>query len=78
MLFQISSIIGLSPIKMQLELFGDALKFMPEFFGQNTGMPSGLGNVCPKRFGSRTDDLLNLHQRFLVHDSTPTKELLQD
>jgi hypothetical protein len=36
-------------------------------FGQNTGVPFGVGNVCPKYFVGRADDQLNLRERFLIH-----------
>jgi hypothetical protein len=56
------SIVGMASVKMYLEPFGNEPKFMPESFGQNVGMPPGLGNVHPKRFDSPTDDLPNLLQ----------------
>ena len=52
----------MASVEMYLEPFGNEPKFMPESFCQNTGMPSGLDNVRPKRFGSRIDDLPNLLQ----------------
>ena len=78
LLVQIRSIIGMAQVEMHLEPFGDELELMPESFGQNTGMTLGVDYFDPKSFGSNVDDLLNLPQRFLIHESTPTKKLLQD
>lgn len=47
---QIGSIISMTPVEMQLESFGHELEFMPESFGQDTGMPLGIGNFDPKGF----------------------------
>ena len=63
---------------MHLEPFGDELEVMPESLGQNASMTLGVDYFDPKSFGSNVDDLLNLPQRFLIHESTPTKKLLQD
>jgi hypothetical protein len=52
----------MASVEMHLEPFGSELKFMPESFCQNTGMPPSFGNVRPKQFGSRTNDLPNLLQ----------------
>lgn len=71
LLVQIRSIVGMTPIEMHLESSGDELELMPESFGQNTGVTLGVDYFAPKGFGSSVDDLLNLRQRFLVHDSTP-------
>jgi hypothetical protein len=72
---QIRSIIGMTPVEMHLEPFGHELEFMPEPFGQHTGMSLGIGNfsakgpgkICPKGFSSDADYLLNLRKRFLIH-----------
>ncbi len=72
---QIRSIIGMTPVEMHLEPFGDQLHFMPQPFGQHTGVSLGIGNfsakgtgkICPKSFSSGTDNLLNLRKRFLIH-----------
>lgn len=61
LLVQIRSIIGMAPVEMYLESFGDELELMPESFGQNTSVSLRIGNVGPKCFGSRTDDLLDLN-----------------
>ncbi len=58
---QIGSIVGVPPVEMHLEAFGNKLEFMPKPFGQNTGMSLRIGNVCPKCFGRRADDLLELN-----------------
>jgi len=62
LLVQIRSIIGMAPVEMHLEPFGDELELMPESFGQNTGVPFGIDDFSPKSLGNRTDDLLNLLQ----------------
>ena len=72
---QIRSIIGMTPVEMHLEPFGHELEFMPEPFGQHTGVSLGIGNfsakgpgqICPKGFSSGADNLLNLCKRFLIH-----------
>lgn len=61
LLIQIGPIIGMTPVEMHLEPFGNELELMPESFGQNTGVTLGIGNVGPKCFGSRADDLLDLN-----------------
>jgi hypothetical protein len=72
------SIVGMAPVEMHLEPFGDELEVMPESLGQNPSMTLGVDYFDPKSFGSNVDDLSNLPQRFLIHESTPTKKLLQD
>ena len=62
MLIQIGSIIGMAPVVMHLEPFSNELKFMPESFYQNTGMPLGVSNFNSKCFSGSVDDLLNLRQ----------------
>ncbi len=65
----------MTPFEMHLEPFGHELKFMPEPFGQHTGVALGIGNfsakgtgkICPKGFSSGADNLLNLCKRFLIH-----------
>ena len=55
-------------VEMHLEPFGNKLKFVPESFSQNTGVPFRIGNIRSKRFKGRTDNLLNVCQRFFVHN----------
>ena len=63
---------------MHLEPFGDELEVMTESLGQNASVTLSADYFDPKSFGSNVNDLLNLPQRFLIHESTPTKKLLQD
>lgn len=69
---QIGSIVGMTPVEMQLKSFGHELELMPESFGQNTGVPLRVGNIGPKCLGSSADYLLNLRERFLIH--TPSSQ----
>jgi hypothetical protein len=62
LLVQIRSIIGMTPVEMHLEPFGDELELMPESLGQNTGVSLGIDNFSPKSFSSGADNLLNLRQ----------------
>jgi hypothetical protein len=59
---KIGSIIGMAPVKMHLEPFGNQLKFVPKPFSQDTGVPFGIDDFSPKGFSSGGDDLLNLRQ----------------
>lgn len=60
---QIRSIIGMTPVEIHLEPSGHELKFIPEPFGQHTGVSLGIGNfsakgpgqICPKGFSSGAD-----------------------
>jgi hypothetical protein len=71
LLVQIRSIIGMTPVEMHLEPFGNQLEFVSKSFGQNTGVTFGIGNFNSKGFSCSTDDLLNLRERFLVHAVSP-------
>jgi len=62
LLVQIGSIIGMTPVEMHLKPLSDELEFMPESFGQNTGVPFGIGNFNSKGFSCSADDLLNLRE----------------
>jgi hypothetical protein len=71
LLVQIRSIIGMTPVEMQLEPFGNQLEFVSKSFGQNTGVMFGIGNFNSKGFSCSADDLLNLRERFLIHAVSP-------
>ena len=71
LLIQIGSIVGMTPVKMHLEPFGNQLEFVSKSFGQNTGMSLGIGNFNSKGFSCSADDLLNLCERFLIHAVSP-------
>ena len=58
----------MTPIEMYLKSFGNHLEFIPKSFGEDSIVALGIGNVWPKGFSSSTDDLLNVSQRFLVHN----------
>ena len=68
----------MTPVEMHLEPFDNQREFVSESFGQNASMPLRVDYFDPKGLDSSIDDLLSLRQRILVHDSTPTKKLLQD
>jgi hypothetical protein len=44
------------------------LKFVTEPLRQNTSMPFGVREISSKRFGRCSDELLDLRERFLIHD----------
>ena len=71
LLVQIDSIIGMSPVKMHLEPFGNQLEFVSKSFGENTGVTFGIGNFNSKGFSCSANDLLNLRERFLIHTVSP-------
>jgi hypothetical protein len=71
LLVQIASIIGMTPVEMHLEPFGNQLEFVSKSFGQNTGVTFGIGNFNSKGFSCSADDLLNLRERFLIHTVSP-------
>ena len=71
MLVQIRSIIGMTPVEMHLEPFGNQLEFVSKSFGQNTGVTFGIGNFNSKGFSGSADDLLSLRERFLIHTVSP-------
>ncbi|HJT20035.1 MAG TPA: hypothetical protein VJ746_06170 [Nitrospira sp.] len=48
---------------------GNQLQFLPE----DASVASGFGNVSSKRVSSRTDNFLNLRQRFLIHIDSVSK-----
>lgn len=73
LLVQMCSIIGMAPVEMHLESFGNQLEFVSKSFGQNTGVTFGIGNFNSKGFSCSADDLLNLRERFLVQDLSPYK-----
>jgi hypothetical protein len=50
----------MTPVEMHLEPFGNQLEFVSKSFGQNTGVPFGIDDFCPKDFSGGSDDLLNL------------------
>ena len=60
LLIQISPIVGMTPVEMHLEPFGNKLQFMSEALGQNTGVTFGIGNFNSKGFSCSADNLLNL------------------
>ena len=67
LLVQMCSIVGMAPVEMHLESFGNQLEFVSKSFSQDTGMPFGIGNFDSKSFSCSADDLLNLRERFLIH-----------
>jgi len=71
LLIQIGSIVGMTPVEMHLEPFGNQLEFVSNSFGQNTGVTFGIGNFNSKGFSCSADDLLNLRERFLIHTVSP-------
>jgi len=71
LLVQIGSIVGMAPVEMHLEPFGNQLEFVSKSFGQNTGVTFGIGNFNSKGFSCSADDLLNLRERFLIHTVSP-------
>lgn len=73
LLVQMCSIIGMAPVEMHLESFGNQLEFVSKSFGQNTGVTFEIGNFNSKGFSCSADDLLNLRERFLVQDLSPYK-----
>jgi len=73
LLVQMCSIIGMAPVEMHLESFGNQLEFVSKSFGQNAGVTFGIGNFNSKGFSCSADDLLNLRERFLVQDLSPYK-----
>lgn len=62
LLIQIRSIVGMTPIEMHLEPFGNQLEFVSKFFSQNAGVLFGIDDFSPKGFCSSVDDLLNVRQ----------------
>ena len=73
LLVQMCSIVGMAPVEMHLESFGNQLEFVSKSFGPNTGVTFGIGNFNSKGFSCSADDLLNLRERFLVQDLSPYK-----
>ena len=71
LLIQIGSIVGMTPVEMHLEPFGNQLEFVSKSFGQNTGVTFGIGNFNSNSFSCSADDLLNLRERFLIHTVFP-------
>lgn len=68
LLIQIGLIVSMALIETRLESFCHHLEFMLKSIGQNGGVPFDLDDFSPKGFSSSTDDLLNVRQRFLVHN----------
>jgi hypothetical protein len=73
--FKEGSIIDVPPVEMHLKSFGHELKFMTEPFRQNAGVPFGVREFSTKGVGRCSDELLDLRERFLIHDLSgrPTK-----
>ena len=71
LLVQMCSIVGVAPVEMHLEPFGNQLEFVSKSFGQKTGVTLGIGNFNSKGFSRSADDLLNLRERFLIHTVSP-------
>jgi hypothetical protein len=71
LLMQMGPIVGMKPVEMHLEPFGNQLEFVSKAFGQNTGVTFGIGNFNSKSFSCSADDLLNLLERFLIHTVPP-------
>ena len=68
LLIPISSIVGMTPVEMHLEPFGNQLEFVSKPFSQNAGVPFGVNYFDPNSFGSSVDDLLKFRRRFLSHN----------
>jgi hypothetical protein len=49
---QIGSIVGMTPVEMQLKSFGHELDLMPKSLNENAGVPSDLDDFRPKGFSS--------------------------
>jgi hypothetical protein len=62
LLIQTGSIVGMTPVEMHLEPFGQQLEFVSKSFGQNTGVTLGIDDFSSKGFGSGADNLLNSRQ----------------
>jgi hypothetical protein len=48
LLFKKGSILGMTPVKMHLESFGNKLEFVTEPFRQNASVPFGVRELSPK------------------------------
>jgi hypothetical protein len=68
LLFKEGSIFGMTPVEMHLKSSGNKLKFVTEPLRQNTSVPFGVRDVSSKRVGRCRDELLDLRERFLIHD----------
>ena len=66
--FKKGSIFGMTPVEMHLKSFGNKLEFMTKPFRQHTSMPFGIGEFSPNGVCRCSDELLDLCERFLVHD----------
>lgn len=62
------SILGMAPVEMHLKSFGNKVRFVREPLLQNTSMPFGVREISSKRVGRCSDELLDLRERFSVHD----------
>jgi hypothetical protein len=62
LLIQIGSIVGMTPVEMHLEPFGNQPELVSKFFSQDAGVPFGIDDFSPKGFCSSVYDLLNLRQ----------------
>lgn len=58
----------MTPIELQLKSLGNELEFMPESFRQNASVPFGVCEFSPQGVGRCSNELLDLCERFLVHD----------
>lgn len=68
LLFKEGSIFGMTLVEMHLKSFGDKLEFMTDPFRQNTSMPFGIHEFSTEGVGRCRDELLDLCERFLIHN----------
>ena len=61
----------MTTVEMQPKPFGHQLEFLSKSFSQDAGVTLGVDDFAPKGIGSHTKDLVNLLQRFLIHNSIP-------
>jgi hypothetical protein len=66
--FQEGAVFGMTPVEMHLKSFSNKLNLVTEPLRQNTSMPFGVREISSKRFGRCSDELLDLRERFLIHD----------
>lgn len=59
----------MTPVEMHLKSFGNKLKLVTDPLRQNTSVPFGVREISSKRVGRCSDKLLDLCERFLIHDS---------
>lgn len=67
--FKEGSVFCMTPVEMHLESFGNKLKLVTDPLRQNTSVPFGVREISSKRVGRCSDELLDLCERFLIHDS---------